>query len=174
MKRKIYIWQFIGFALVSLGGTLLHFLYDLTESKFAALFSGVNESTWEHMKLLFFPAFLFTVIESIWLSRECDGFWWIKLRGSLLGLIMIPILFYTINGAFGKTPDFVNIIIFFVSVAAEFIYETVKFRRNDKSLALEGISIAAFFIISVLFFMFTFNTPNIPLFLDPVTQTFGI
>lgn len=54
MKRSIKLWQLWGFAVTSLGGTLLHFLYDwLDKPAWIAPFSGVNESTWEHMKLLF-------------------------------------------------------------------------------------------------------------------------
>ena len=65
MKQDLFLWQFSGFSLSSLGGTLLHFLYDWTnESILIAPFSGVNESTWEHMKLLFFPLFLFALIQS--------------------------------------------------------------------------------------------------------------
>ncbi len=63
MKRNIDLWQLVGFAFVSLIGTLLHFLYDLTGYKLTALFSAVNESTWEHMKLIFFPMLAFAVIE---------------------------------------------------------------------------------------------------------------
>ena len=60
MKRNFSLWQFAGFALSSLAGTLLHFLYDWTGNLVAvAPFSGVNESTWEHMKLLFWPLFIF-------------------------------------------------------------------------------------------------------------------
>ena len=59
MKRQAWIWQLMGFAITSLGGTLLHFLYDwLEKSPWIAPFSGINESTWEHMKLLFWPMFI--------------------------------------------------------------------------------------------------------------------
>ena len=64
MKRDLSLWQLSGFALTSLAGTLLHFLYDWTgENKIAALISGVNESTWEHMKLLYFPLLVYAIIE---------------------------------------------------------------------------------------------------------------
>ena len=54
MKERSILWQAAGFAVVTFGGTILHFLYDWTgESILVSPFSGVNESTWEHMKLLF-------------------------------------------------------------------------------------------------------------------------
>ena len=86
MKRSITLWQFFGFAVVSLLGTLLHFLYDWTgENIFAAPFSGVNESTWEHMKLLYWPLLLFAVIQSFFF-RDVKSFWCIKLYGTLSGI----------------------------------------------------------------------------------------
>ena len=63
MKRSIGLRQFWGFAVTALGGTLLHFLYDWTHSAWVAPFSGVNESTWEHMKLLFWPMFLYAIVQ---------------------------------------------------------------------------------------------------------------
>ena len=43
-------------------GTLLHFLFDWTGGNaVVALFSAVNESIWEHLKLLFYPMVLFAV-----------------------------------------------------------------------------------------------------------------
>ena len=104
MKRSIGLWQLMGFAVTSLGGTLLHFLYDLTgEAVLVAPFSGVNESTWEHMKLLFWPMLLFAIVQSRFFSDR-KNFWCVKLRGILLGLALIPILFYTYNGVIGRSP----------------------------------------------------------------------
>ena len=63
MKQRSILWQAAGFAAVTFGGTILHFLYDWTGgSILVAPFSGVNESTWEHMKLLFWPLFLYALV----------------------------------------------------------------------------------------------------------------
>lgn len=130
MKRNLYIWQFAGFVMTVLGGTLLHFLYGLTnESVLAAPFSAINESTWEHMKLMYFPLVVFALIQSRF-SREHNSFWCIKLFGIITGLVLIPVLFYTYNGAFGKSPDWLNIAIFFLSAAIVFILETLLFIKN--------------------------------------------
>jgi hypothetical protein len=112
MKKSVGLWQLFGFAVVSLAGTLLHFLYDLLgEAAWIAPFSGVNESTWEHMKLLFWPMLLFAFVQSFFL-RNREDFWCVKLRGILLGLVLIPVLFYTYNGAVGKSPDWVQLLQF--------------------------------------------------------------
>ena len=174
MKRSISLWQFLGFGITSLGGTLLHFLYDWTnESPVTALISGVNESTWEYMKLLFFPLFVFAIVQSFFF-KEYDNFWCVKLIGTLSGLISIPVLFYTYNGAFGKSPDWLNITIFFISAAITFIVETRLFKKGKPSCKNQKFAFIALCIIAALFFVFTFAPPQIPLFQDPLTSTFGI
>ena len=117
MKRSIGLWQLMGYAVTALGGTLLHFLYDwLGRAAWIAPFSGVNESTWEHMKLLFWPMFIYAIVQSFFF-RDREDFFCVKLRGILLGLVLIPVIFYTYNGVIGQSPDWINIAIFFVSAA---------------------------------------------------------
>ena len=167
------MWCFGGFVFVSLIGSVLHFVYDWTaQNILAAPFSAVNESTWEHMKLIFFPMFIFALIQS-YFFKEFSNFWCIKLIGILAGLILIPVLFYTINGIFGKTPDSINIAIFFISTAIAFIIEAYLFKSHHfcKSPFLAFLSIC---FIGLLFVIFTFLSPHIPLFLDPITNTYGI
>ena len=54
-------------------GSLLHFVYGWSGgSVLAAGFSAVNESTWEHMKLLFFPVFLLTLVQTC-IRRSADA-----------------------------------------------------------------------------------------------------
>ncbi|MBR2479346.1 MAG: hypothetical protein IKB47_02960 [Clostridia bacterium] len=174
MKRSIGISQLLGFGVTALGGTLLHFLYDwLGESVFVAPFSSVNESTWEHMKLLFWPMFIFAVVQSFFFKDRKD-FWCVKLRGTLLGLILIPVLFYTYNGVIGKSPDWINIAIFFISAAVAYIYETRLFNSGKLSSQNSKRSFIWLCVIAVLFVVFTFRTPELGIFKDPLTGELGI
>ncbi len=174
MKKSIGLWQLAGFAVTSLLGTLLHFLYDWSgNSLLTAPFSGVNESTWEHMKLLFWPMFLFAIVQSFFF-KEHKNFWCVKLRGILLGLGLIPILFYTYNGAIGKSPDWINIAIFFISAAIVYIYEAVQLHSQKRSCQSPQAAIAMLCVIALLFILFTFRTPEIGIFMDPLTGTYGI
>ncbi len=174
MKQTVPLWQFAGFSLTTLGGTLLHFLYDWTnKSIVAALFSGVNESTWEHMKLLYFPLFLFALIQSRFF-KDVTHFWCIKLAGISTGLALIPVLFYTYNGVFGKSPDWVNITIFFVAAAIAFLLETLLFKREKTLCKHSRLAFLVICLIGISFVVFTFITPIIPLFQDPITGTYGI
>lgn len=174
MKRDVSLWQAAGFAAVSLGGTLLHFLYDWTgESVLAAPFSGVNESTWEHMKLLYFPLFLFALIQSRYF-RGYRHFWCAKLAGAVTGLWLIPVLFYTYNGAVGPSPDWLNITIFFLAAAGAFLLETHLLRRGGPPCTRPRIALAVLLGLGVLFVAFTFSPPRLPLFRDPLTGQYGI
>lgn len=169
MKQTSSFWQWAGFALSTLGGTLLHFLYEWTGgSMLAAPFSGVNESTWEHMKLLYWPLFLFALVQRLYF-REQKNYWCVKLPEILLGLILIPVLFYTYNGAFGQSPDWINIAIFYVTAAVVFLFERWAFRTDRLRCRYPRLAFAAICLIGVLFVVFTFAPPQIPLFRDPET-----
>jgi hypothetical protein len=164
----------MGFAVTSLGGTVLHFLFDwLGEAVWIAPFSGVNESTWEHMKLLFWPMLLFAIAQSFFF-RDRGDFWCVKLRGTLLGLALIPVLFYTYNGVIGASPDWINIAIFFVSAAAAYLYENRLFKAENVRCRHAKLAFALLCIIAILFVVFTFLTPEIGIFKDPLTGTYGI
>ena len=174
MHRTIRLWQLFGFAVTALGGTLLHFLYDwLGEAVWVAPFSGVNESTWEHMKLLFWPMFIFAIVQSFFCKDRGD-YWCVKLRGILLGLTLIPVLFYTYNGVIGRSPDWINIAIFFISAAGAYIYETRQFNNRTTACKAPKLAVAALCAIALLFVIFTFATPKIGIFKDPLTGIYGI
>ena len=174
MKRSIGLWQLCGFAFTSLIGTLLHFLYDwLGNTAWIAPFSGVNESTWEHMKLLFWPMLIFAIVQSFFF-KDYQSFWCIKLRGVLTGLGLIPILFYTYNGVIGRSPDWINIAIFFVAAAAAHLYEARLFKQENLRCKHPKIACAALCAIALAFIVCTFKTPQISIFRDPLTGTYGI
>lgn len=174
MKRSVDLWQLWGFGVTALGGTLLHFLYDwFGNPTWIAPFSGVNESTWEHMKLLFWPMFLFAAIQSRFLRQQTD-FWCIKLRGTLLGLVLIPVIFYTYNGAIGHSPDWINIAIFFICAAVAYLYEVRLFRANKGVCKHPKLALSLLCAIAFLFVIFTFQTPKLSIFKDPLTGTYGI
>ncbi len=174
MKRSIGLWQLLGFSVTSLGGTILHFLYEwLGEALWIAPLSGVNESTWEHMKLLFWPMLIFAMVQSFFFRERAD-FWCVKLRGILLGLALIPVIFYTWGGAIAPSPDWFNIAIFFLSAAIAYLYETRLYRNGRLRCTSPKIAIVLLALIALAFVIFTFFTPSLGIFRDPLTGRFGI
>lgn len=174
MKRSIGLWQLMGFAVTCFVGTVLHFLYDwLGETVWVAPFSGVNESTWEHMKLLFWPMLLFAAVQRVFIRDRAD-FWCVKLRGVLRGLVMIPVLFYTYNGAIGRSPDWINITIFFIAAALAYLREMRLFRTETLLCRSSKSAVAVLLVLALLFVMFTFAAPGIGIFRDPLTGGYGM
>ena len=174
MRKTLYLWQLVGLTFTAVAGTLLHFLYPWTQSRFVASFSAVNESVWEHMKLLFFPAFLFAFVEYLFIGRYYKNFWQTKLCGILLGVSLIPALFYTYNGVVGRSPDWLNIAIFFVSAALAYLYETRLYKKGTATCKHPKAAVALLGGIALLFVVFTFLTPMLGIFRDPLTGTYGV
>ena len=173
MKRSLSLWQVGGMTFSAILGTLLHFVYDWTNLSFLMPISAINESTWEHMKLLFWPMFIYAILQSFFFKNR-DNFWCVKLRGILLGLVTIPVIYYTYNGAIGKSPDWLNISIFFVSVALVYLYENKLFKKETLYCKSQTIAFLILCIIALFFIIFTFTPPEIGIFQDPTNYSFGI
>lgn len=106
-----------GMLFTLLFGNLLHFVYDWTgQAGWAAYLSAVNESTWEHMKLLAVPWLVWTVVTIV--VNRCAASALPRAIGLLAGLAAIPALFYTYTGILGKSVGVVNILIFQAARAA--------------------------------------------------------
>lgn len=168
MKKQIPYWQAVGFIFTAIVGTFLHFLYDLTGGSTAAsLISATNESIWEHIKLLFYPMLIFALVEYFFWGKKIPGFWTVKLLGILLGLWLIPVIYYTYTGITGVNVDWLNIAIFFLAAGAAFYLET-KLLQRPLPFHLPGlISFGILVVLCLVFTLFTFYPPDIPLFRDP-------
>ena len=126
MNKKFFISIFIGFFFVSILGSLSHFFYEWShENRLVALFCPVNESTWEHMKLLFFPMLLYTIFITYYFPNN-NAILTAMLFGNLFGTISIPVFFYTYSGILGYHITFIDIAIFYISVFYAF-YKTCFF-----------------------------------------------
>ena len=174
MKKSVPTWQIAGFIFTAILGTFLHFLFDITGGNgVAALFSAVNESIWEHMKLLFYPMFLFALREYKAWGKELPEFWCVKLKGLLLGLLLIPIIYYTYTGILGVSADWFNIAIFFLAAGVAFGVETKLFQQGENCRIGSRLSFVLLCLIGVIFTVLTFLPPRIPFFQDPITGTYG-
>lgn len=163
-----------GFIFTAVVGTLLHFLFDWSGGNVvAALFSAVNESIWEHLKLLFYPMVAVAVTEYFFWGKEVESFWCIKLIGVLIGLALIPVVYYSYTGLFGVSVDWFNITIFFLAAGVVYWLETKLFQRKLECPISPKFAVALICLISVAFTALIFVTPHIPLFQDPVTGTYG-
>lgn len=174
MKKAIPIWKMGGFIFTAVMGTLLHFLFDWTGGNaVAALFSAVNESIWEHLKLLFYPMVTVAIIEYFFWGKDMGSFWCIKLIGILIGLVLIPVAYYTYTGILGVKADWFNITIFFLTAGIVYWVETKLFQSGFSCRISSKLAVAALFLIGFAFTVLTFIPPYIPFFQDPITGAYG-
>ena len=172
MKNLKYA-ELIGIVFTIVVGSLLHFAFEWSgRHQFIALFSAVNESTWEHMKLLFFPYMLYAILEYLCIGNGYSNFAAAKCIGVVCGLALIPILFYTYTTILGTNYFILDISIFIIAAIVSYIISyNILLNTTPK---INGICILILILICTAFFSFTFNPPNCFLFLDPVSNFYGI
>lgn len=166
--NKIRKYQIFSAILVATLGTLLHFKYKISgENSFVAVFSAINESTWEHLKLLFFPMIISTIIGYFYIGKDIPNYICSKTIGIIVSMLFTVVFFYTYSGIIGKNIAFLDISSFFVSVIlgelVSYLLIVNKFKCNNIVLS------AVLAIIFVFFIIFTYNTPKLGIFKDPVT-----
>lgn len=173
MKHKKY--SVIGAIFTIISGVLLHFAYDAFPSDFTAIFTPVNESTWEHLKLLFFPVMAFAIAEYFIYGKNLPNFWASKVIALIVGMLAIVTVFYSYTGVVGKDYAVINIMLFVTCAILTYYLSYCFMDLGAFDLPLLGkAAIFTAVIIFALFWVFTFYPPLINLFRDPVTGGFGI
>ena len=84
MKTRYNI---LAFIFIGLLGSLGHFFYEWSgNNKIIGYFFATNESTWEHLKLLFFPTVIYSVIEYFFVYAGHPSFIIVSINSPLLGI----------------------------------------------------------------------------------------
>ena len=173
MDKKLRNYIIFSLVFEFILGTLLHFTYNLSgNSLFVASFSAINESTWEHLKLVFFPMLITTIIGLIYLGKTRPNILCARTFGMVTSMFFMVTFFYTYSGVVGNNYAIIDIISFFVSVSlGEYVsYKilTSYFKCKDKA------SITVLIVLLVSFILFTYITPELGIFKDPVTGEYGM
>lgn len=167
-NKKLLAYTIGGVLFVSVLGTLLHFAYEWSGgNRIVALFTPVNESTWEHMKLLFFPMLVYILFEYFQLKEDFPGILCGGFTGILVGTILIPLLFYGYTGIFGRNFTAADIAIYYISVIIGFIVNYYLADQCDQKIyemAVSGIIL----LLAIAFMVFTFHPPDGRIFMDPL------
>jgi hypothetical protein len=138
------------------------------------VFSAVNESVWEHLKLAFWSALLFMLIEYSLLKKSTNNFALAKTVGIYLMVIIIPIVFYSYTAITGKSVIIIYISTFIVAVTIGQLssYKLLAYRNLSENL--KRISLIALTLLGLAFVLFTFYPPQLSIFRDPNTGEYGI
>lgn len=175
-KKKILKFQIFSIIFVSILGTLLHFVYEwLGENSIVAAFSAVNESTWEHLKLLFFPMLITTIIGYFYIGKNVSNFICAKTYGIIVAILFIIIFFYTYTGVIGTNFAIIDIGSFFIAVIlGEYVAYRIIVSNTYMFNCNKNLSIIILTVLFLAFVIFTYYTPQIGLFKDPVKKDYGI
>lgn len=157
---------------LSLLGFLLHSVYSFSGNNYLiGLFTPVNESTWEHMKLFFFPMLLISFVVYRRNSSNISNLAYGLLTTTLLGTWLIPILFYSYRGILGFGATFLDIATFYVSTFISFYLlwkNTLSGKTTkQKSNGLQLIVFALTILQAILFISCTYNPLSLGIFAKP-------
>ena len=115
--KKVKNWQILAIVFTLIIGTSLHFTYEWSDNnQIVGVFSATNESTWEHLKLLFFPMLIFAIFEGINIYKETNNYIEAKTIGIVFGMLFITVFFFTYTGIIGTNFAILDIGSFFVGV----------------------------------------------------------
>ncbi len=176
MNNNIKKWSIVGTVFIIVFGTLLHFVYEWSgNNAVVGIFGAVNESTWEHLKLLFWPALIFSIIEYIFIGKDYNNYITAKAVSFYVGILLIITLFYTYTGIIGDNILVLDILVFIISVIiSQYIGYSITTADYEVSRKVNFISLLAIAVLALAFIIFTFYPPQIPLFQDPLTGNYGI
>ncbi len=173
-QKKFKRWEIIGIIVTCILAPVFHFTYNWSgASPIVGTFSAVNESVWEHTKILAFPFVIYAVVEFFILKPNARRFWPAKaVAFAFLPLVMLA-FFYLYTGMFGGE----NLIVDIVSTFVWLILAAILFGRLYQS----GYNLEKYFAwFMVLLFgvlaieiLFTYFPPAIPLFRDSETGLYG-
>ncbi|MEE1249078.1 MAG: DUF6512 family protein [Lachnospiraceae bacterium] len=165
--NKVKTYTIIGIVFVIIWGIISHFIYEWSGNNFIlGFFFPVNESTWEHMKLCFFPMLLYSFYMNRKMKEDNPCITSSLLFGILLGTFLIPVIFYTYSGIIGKNYIFLDIATFIISILLAFI-SVYRLTLSCKISSFSfGLKICVLFV-AVCFLIFTYYPPDIGIFMNP-------
>lgn len=166
MKNKVLIWEIASFFFIGLVGAALHFTYELSDfsSNVVAYFSAVNESTWEHLKMVFFPGLVFALIEYTYVREQVNNYLIAKTASLFVMPLVIVVGWYIYAPAVGRSIFRVDLVLFYIAV---FIGQYISYKlltRPPLEKKFNTYAIGVFIVMFLAFSTFTFYPPRIFLF----------
>ena len=154
-------------------GILLHFTFKWSNNNvLVGTFSAINESTWEHLKLIFFPMLITLIMGYFYKGKNISNYLCAKVLGIIVAIIFTITFFYTYTGIIGTNFAIVDISSFFRAVVlGQYVaYKKMKLKSSCNNLT----AIITLLVLYLCFLVFTFFLPHIALFKAPITAMFGI
>ncbi len=172
--RSVRKWELWGILWIIVVGSILHFTYEWSgKSPIVGAFSAVNESVWEHLKLGYFSLLVFSIVEYWFVRKKVANFFFAKTIGFISMELFILIVFYTYTWVTKKPLLFMDIGSFVIgAIICQLL--SLKIMKSQINRTIESIGLFLFILIGCIFILFTFYTPQLPIFMDSKTKKYGI
>lgn len=157
MKKRFIL----AAVLAAIAGSALHFLYEAFPSALSAIFSSVNESPWEHLKLLFWP----TLVAAFFLTRTaaCRSCMWSAFFLSLLAMPVFLLAVYYLLVWLGWDSVVVDIGLYFLTMFGGF-YLAYRFSESRKVERIGGFLLMLVILYGSALVLFSFAAPDLSVF----------
>ncbi len=171
MKKWIYI--LISSSLIFILNFPAHFLFEFLPFNFIGYFFPVNESIFQHMKMLFTCVIIFYLILRIFKNKLgflnlCTAAL-VSALGSIGSFLAVYLPVYFL---LGENMIFTFILLFLAILFGQYIASFILLKKDYKYL--NYISLFIILIILILNASLTYNPLNNFFFLDKMHKTYGV
>ena len=163
----------ISIVIISIIGTLSHFLYDISNhNKIIGLFTAVNESTWEHIKIALTPTLLWSVVDG-YIYGINQNYFLSKFVSLIIIILLMPLLFYGYQFIFKKHSTLSNILSFYIVIICSQLSFYYLINTNSINFLYSYLSCIGIFIIFGGYMIHTLLPAKNFIFEDPITNKYG-
>lgn len=158
---------------ISIVGTLAHFLYDITNhNKFIGLFTAVNESTWEHIKIALTPILLCGLYDG-YVYGENPNYFLAKLVSLLMPIVIIPCIFYGYKSISKKPILLIDILSFYLTIfLSQFAFKLIV-DLPALPYIIKYLSCVGVFTVFGAYAVLTLMPFKLFIFKDPISKKYG-
>ena len=163
----------ISIFVISILGTIAHFLYEISgHNKIIGLFTAVNESTWEHIKIALTPTLIWSLVDGFKYGYYSNYFF-AKLISLIVIIVLIPILFYGYKVVIKKDIAVINIVIFYVAIVCSQLSFYCLLKMNSVAYIYRYLSCVGLFIVFGAYLLLTLLPLENFIFKDPISKKYG-
>ena len=175
MKKLARNWELLGVVVIFFAGATLHFVFEWSGYwKPIAWFVAINESTWEHFKLAFWPGIVWALIGYFTIGKVARNYWFAKALGLLSMPVVIAAVFYSYTAVSGKNYLWVDILSFLFAVSVGQFISYKVFLIGKLNMSLQWVAVFAIMGMILAFVFFTYMPPQIFIFEHVKTHEYGI
>lgn len=175
VNKLLLRWQIAGMIFIFVLGALWHFIYQWSGNSYViGLIAPVNESVWEHLKMVLFPSLIFAAIEYRYIKDDAQNFITAITISIITAMVLIVVTDYAYTSILGDNVLIVDIFLFAVSIIAgqSIGYKILTSESYPKWISY--LSLVILVLIITAFIIFTINPPRLQIFMDPNDMHYGI